>query len=144
MKPGETIERGWWLKGSEPPDARAAIEDLMREDIAEVASGYNVLHGVVTFHEKRIGEPRVGEPPKNFNGPDVRLLVAESEILAYYEAEPGFVTELEAKDLERLRERTRAAYSRAWPWKQRLTDAECDEIINAIGPDAALDELRRS
>lgn len=52
---------------------------------------------------------------------------------------PGsFVLDLEANDLALLRAITRRAHG------GRLTDFECDAIIESYGPDAAVDVVRRA
>jgi hypothetical protein len=54
----------------------------------------------------------------------------------------GFIYDLTAKDLARLREVTRLMHYQAYPDSPLLTDAECDEIIERIGPQVALKNLR--
>ena len=54
-----------------------------------------------------------------------------------------FTDDLGSDDLARLRRVTREAYARLFPVRSRLTDRQCDTIINDLGPEAAADALRR-
>lgn len=141
MKPGDVIEVAVWLDGRETAEIRRQYE----ADVLETANLNLKAHGLVVtgirWIEKRPGEPRVPEPPNSISGRVPRLLVAE---IAVGVPPSAFVTELEPDDLARLRRLTRAAYEREWPEYGRLTDRQCDRLINDIGPDAALRSLRHA
>ena len=56
---------------------------------------------------------------------------------------PGFFNSLlEPGDLARLRTLTRWAHRAHNPTDRPLTDFECDEVIDALGPEAAAETLR--
>lgn len=141
MRPGEVIEAAIWLSGKETKAMRDRYEHEVRENIREACFNAGVLYGAVTFTEKRIGEDRVPTPPDHVQGPDVRLLVAETPITGFALQPPGFTSELDRSDLLKLREvvRNKHALLRGGS----LTDMECDDLINDIGPEAAVDKLRR-
>ncbi len=56
----------------------------------------------------------------------------------------SFVHELNPADLARLRDITRLAHAWRKPGERRLTDAECDAVIEEIGPDSALRTLKQA
>lgn len=150
MKPGELIENAIWLDGTETPDQRRAYQTLITEAISETCAHHGMEHGPVTFVEKRPGDDRVPPVPKHIEKKagsltEIRLLVAEALITgpAIQEQENRFIFNLEYKDLLRLRAITRSAWQRMAPAAPLLTDAECDEVIEQIGPDAAVDALRK-
>lgn len=142
MKPGDTIEAAIWLNGEETPEQRRKFETDVREEIADACSQNNLMYGPVVFKVLKIGEERVPPVPDHIQGADVRLLVAETEIIGFTMLESGFTFELERHDLERLRTIARNSYAIAHHGAT-LTDMECDDVINEIGPEAALEKLRQ-
>lgn len=56
--------------------------------------------------------------------------------------ESGFVADLDAKDLHRLREITRRAYRQRFPNSPPLADSVCDHYIEQLGPQSAVRALR--
>ncbi len=141
MKPGDVLETAIWLDGTETPELRARYESDLRVCLASLGSEAGMVFKPVIFTEKPPGADRVPAVPDQVQGPDVRLLVAETEVLcrAPYVTLPGsFVDDLDPLDLTRLREITRKFCSHP------LTDAECDEIIDDIGPETAVRTLREA
>ena len=104
----------------------------------------NVIVGPFKFEEKHPEEDRVPKVPDHVSGPDVRLLVGEAKTLvgsSLIEKESGFVTDLSHEDRETLRGLTRRAHSRRNPgdW---LSDKNCDQVIEMLGPEVAVKNLR--
>ncbi len=143
MKPGDTIETAIWLDGRETPQARAQFEADVSAALVERASAENAVLAPVKWSVKRLGEDRVPEAPDHIQGPDVRLLVAEADVLSVAPTASHFLSELEPRDLTRLRQITRRGYRRAYPGQGRLTDRQCDTLINDLGPEAAVAALER-
>lgn len=146
MKIGDLIESAIWLTGEESPEDRQRYEADVIEAMDYFCSKHRFIHGPVVFIEKKPGQDRVPEVPLHIIQPqtgNIRLLVAEAEIVgkAPETSIGSFVANLDKTDLERLRTITRQ--TRMKLHKQSLSDAECDEIIEEIGPDAALDVLWR-
>lgn len=144
MKPGDLAEIAIWLSGTETPeqierwktvDAPAALQDAERQ--------HNVEVGPVTWTTKAPGEDRVPPVPDHINGPDVRLLIGEAKVRGkpLITRESGFVHDLTKDDLAKLRRMTRRAHRSMHPG-DRLTDARCDAVIEALGPDVAVKTLR--
>jgi len=142
---GMPVEVAVWLTGRE---TGAQIE-RWRRDVAAELGRFELENGVLlgerVWTEKRPGEDRVPKVPAHISGPNVRLWVCEACVAAparpVIEKATGFVHDLDKRDLERLRALTREAHAAAWPTAPILTDAECDEVIERVGPGVALKRL---
>lgn len=133
MKPGDLAECAIWLQGTE-------TDDMLRQWKADcaymMANGHDpVLKlGPLTFEIKRPGSDRVPPVPERITGPDVRLLIATAEVLGFETARPAsFIGDLAESDLVKLRGITRRQHGHRGP----LSDAQCDQIIDRLGPVAA-------
>lgn len=145
VKIGDTIESAAWLTGEETPEDLADYRDRVREAMDELCSMKGFVRGDARFSELPIGDERVPEVPDHIQGPDVRLLVGEAELIAVAPQinRRAFVGDLEPRDLSRLRQITREAWAKSNPGHV-LSDVEVDDIIEETGPEAALDALRKS
>ena len=142
MKPGETIETAIWLNGTETPELLARFQADAAEIMLEVAMSEGVALTPLRWATKQISDERVPEVPDHIQGPDVRLLVAEADVMENVTKDISrFLSELEPRDLVRLRRVTRDAYARQWPGQTVLTNRQCDTLINDLGPEAALASL---
>ena len=142
---GQLIEIAIWLDGTETEThLKRWQEEIVPESVRRAEIQDHIVLGPVRYVTKRPGEERVPQVPKHINGPDVRLLVAEAPVLAIQKSviEVGFCGDLEDADLANLRKVTRRAYRAQHPDFPALTDAQCDSIINAMGPQAAVATLR--
>lgn len=151
MNIGDVIQAAIWIDGTETQEMRQAFERDVTAVVAEGQADHGVVVGPVIWSEKRPGDERVPPVPNHIQGPDVRLLVAEAEVIGL--APPGVgsfvVNELEPDDLERLRRITRRAYetmmtAHGHRGVDRLSDRQCDTIINDLGPEAAMHALRNN
>lgn len=142
MKPGETLESAIWLDGCETQADLLRFKRDVVDTIEQACISNHLEHGLVRFIEKKPGDDRVPAVPDHIQGLDVRLLVGEADIVGYAPVATtrAFVGELEKKDLDRLRAITREAHRKSNPGKT-LTDLECDDVIEALGPDTALRTL---
>jgi hypothetical protein len=142
MKIGDMIESAMWITGDEPQTLRRQYERDVNNAITSLCEENGLEHGPVKFIEKHPSDDRVPDVPEHVQGSRVRLLVAETEIVGKrpLSSAGSFVANLEKKDLNRLRAITRRK------WAERhwivLTDEQCDECIEELGPEAALDTLR--
>jgi hypothetical protein len=145
MKPGERVEVAVWLSGTETEQQRSEWEMYCADSLRQAEEANNVNIGEIAWTVKRPGEEMVPPVPDHISGPDVRLLVGEATVLCERAAivpATGFIHDLTAKDLARLRQITRQMHFNAYPKVPLLTDTECDEIIERIGPNVALKNLR--
>ena len=139
---GETLETAIWMDGRETPEQVEECKRDIEEAFDYLAMGF--VRAPATFTEMLPGQDRVPEVPKHVDGPKIRLLHAETEILA---SKPtvqvnSFLGDLEKKDLERLRailRRIGRQYGVVY-----LTDEQCDRKIEEIGPEAAVDAVRKA
>lgn len=145
MRAGDVAEIAIWLTGEETELQVGHWKTVVcAETATEAEKQHNVVLAPWTFEEKRPGEDRVPPVPDHIHGADVRLLVAYAKV---YPAKPlvtkesGFVHDLEKDDLAKLRKITRHAHAKAHPG-DCLSDRHCDQIIEMLGPDAAVRTLR--
>lgn len=144
MKPGETMESAIWINGTEGAELLTRYRTDVMNAMLELAASQNLALTPLRWTEKRPGDDRVPPVPDHIQGPDVRLLVAEADVMAQTLVSAGnFLGELEPRDLARLRRVTREAYLRQYPGRAPLTNRQCDTLINDLGPDAALASLER-
>lgn len=143
MTLGEIIETAMWITGDEAPQIRRQYEQDVHQAIGIVCANQGFEHGPVTFIEKLPGAERVPPVPKHIQGSRVRLLVAEATVvgIAVRTSKGSLCANLEKKDLQRLRTITRRAWQKFNP-QGSLTDQQCDDYIEQIGPAAALETLR--
>lgn len=146
MKDGETYEICIWLTGRETDALLAQWKVDCQAILADKAAEMGFIIGLMRFTEKPPGAERMPQVPDHISGPNVRLLIGEAEVRPNPRPEiiksSGFVADLDAKDLHRLRTLTREARAKQAPYAAILTDAQCDDIIEQIGPETALKTLR--
>lgn len=144
LHPGDVLDTGIWIDGTETPELKARFETDLRADLARIADAEGVIIGPLVMCEKKPGEERVPKVPDDVHGPDVRFLVGEAKVFDYVPvlSEGCFVADLDLRDLERLRTILRRVHQSYNPGKPELTTEKCDEYINRNGPDAALAALR--
>lgn len=144
----DIVELAVWISDS---DDQRMIKSWKKIDaprlFKESAEAAGVRLGSIKFYELKPGEDRAGTPPKDIQGINVRLLIAECDVIGIIpqpEPESAFTLDLELVDLERMRTATRRAYGLVWAADgktlRELRDDECDRIINLLGPDAAARE----
>lgn len=143
MELGDLIETAIWLDGRETKEQRLAFEQAVIQEINDECARSGVLHGEVRFTVKHPHDDRVPPVPAHIKTTSPRLLVAEAEIIgrAIEEVRSSFIADIEPKDLLRLRQITMRALAKEG---QYINDYEADDIIEALGPVAAEDALRRA
>ncbi len=143
LQPGAVLETAIWMTGEEPDDLKDRFELDVRAKMAQMANDEGVIIGPLIVTVKRPGEERVPVVPKGLQGPDMRLLVVEAQVVgAAFASEGTFVADLEPQDLERLRTILRRVHQAYNPGKPELSQERCDEYINTNGPEVALAALR--
>ncbi len=144
MKPGDVVEIAFWLSGKETEEQLKHWKEVFCTDVVKrTEHANNVEIGPLEFSVKKPGDDRVPNVPDEISGPDVKLIVAEAKVggykLAPLQTQSGFVYDLTKTDLHRLRSITRKAHAKRTG--QRLTDAQCDQVIEHLGPDVAIKTL---
>ena len=142
MKIGDEVENAIWLTGDEPEGMRKRYERDVIESIDFLCEDKGFYHGPVIFSEKRPGEDKVPPVPDHIQGQRVRLLIAEATITEKRpETSKGsFVANLDKKDLDKIRKMTREAYAKSYG--TLIGNTKCDEIIEELGPESAVETLR--
>ncbi|MCH8330636.1 MAG: hypothetical protein IH946_04535 [Bacteroidetes bacterium] len=141
MKIGDEVENAIWITGDESQELRKRYERDVIGSIDFLCLEMGFFHGPVTFIEKRPGEDKVPPVPDHIQGQRVRLLIAEAIVTKKRPttSKGSFVANLELKDLKELRKITRKAYAKSYG--TLIGNTKCDEIIEALGPDAAVATL---
>jgi hypothetical protein len=139
LKVGETLELAIWLNGEETVDHVQQWKHDCKYIMERSFEGATLKLSPLRFEVLRPGNDRVPPVPDDIQGQDVRLLVAEAEVLDISTVvETSFLLELTKTDLERLRTITRRGAGKHIP------DEVCDEIIEELGPTMAMRALRES
>lgn len=146
MKPGDMADLAIWMTGEETEQNIQHWKTVVCGNLAkETERQFNVTLGPWTFTEKRPGDDKVPPVPDHITGINVRLLVAEAKVglgRPVILRETGFAADLDKNDLARLRFITRQAHKKIAPGDY-LSDRNCDQIIEALGPDVAVTTLRK-
>jgi len=147
MKIGDTVHNAIWLTGDEPEGMKDHYENKVKESITYLCAEQGFVHGGYKVSEHRPDadlSKYLKKPGVPVQGSKVRLLVVESDVVdETQKVEIGsFVHNLERKDLMKLRKITRNAYVKYY--KSFPSQEEVDEIIEELGPDAAVETLRDS
>jgi|TARA_R110000796_G_scaffold121366_3_gene235514 hypothetical protein len=139
---GDIVHNAMWITGDEPLGMKAKYQRDVEETIDDLCEKNGFKHGPITAIEKRPGEYKVPPVPDHIQGSRVRLLVLEATVVdkLVIGNKPSFVNNLERKDLMQLRWITRQAALKNH--NQHIGNRECDEIIEILGPDAALSTLK--
>lgn len=148
IKVGDTLEIAWWLDGRETTHQINQMKDVdFPAEIKNIENEYGILFAPPNYTIKLPGEDRVPQVPNHIHGPDVRMLVCESMAIANKPKKltqsselTGFTLDLPKDQLQRLRVITRRAYFRFHG--VHISNKNCDQIIEALGPDVAMRTLR--
>ena len=145
MRHGDIIEIALWLDGTETDYQLAHWRGIVCVDTARAeAHKFNLEVGPFTFVEKQPEEDHVPKVPEYISGPNVRLLVGNAPVRSKKPLilkESGFVEDLSYEDREKLRASTRRVLAKRHP-ADTLSDRNCDQVIEMLGPEVALKTLR--
>ena len=142
MKLGEVIINSIWMTGDEPEGMKERYKKDILESFDILCRQEGFVHGPITMYEKRPGDGIV-PVPDHIQGSKVRLLILEATLVdkLVVQSEPtSFVSNLDRADLVKLRKITRDTAAKEF--KRIISNEECDELIEELGPDVALDTLR--
>lgn len=134
-KVGDMLEAALWFNSANPLD-KVQAQRGVREALEIMATSIGLLVGDIIWEEIGPEDGRVPVPPEAYSGTPMCLYGMAPVVAVRRQAVSAFTHELEEEDLAVMRRHTRSGAG------QHLTDAECDEIINGIGPDVAGARLR--
>ncbi len=146
MKVGDAAEVAMWMTGEETEEQKKHFKEfVMPLMFKKTAEQNEVEFGPLSFFEKKPGEDRVPPVPDHIHGQDVKLLVCEAKVVKsvpqlFVKPATGFCQDLRPEDLKRLRRITRQQLHAQNPG-QHVNDAQCDAIIERLGPDAVVKTL---
>lgn len=141
------LEFSLWYDENGSSDPIPAAREMIDEVMKEFCTRKKLIHKSSEYAILKPGDDRVPEVPKWLADiPDVkpRLLLATVTVSPQVVKYNTIVTDLDKKDLARLRYITREAYRKSNPGLPDLTDQECDDYINELGMEVVLDQLRSS
>lgn len=81
MKIGDTLESAIWLSGRELEDMLRRYEKDVAQILSKLCNQEGYIHGPTRQVIKKPGEDRVPPVPNHIQGPDVRLLVVEADVI---------------------------------------------------------------
>ncbi len=139
---GEVFERGQWVRGEQ--EVSTAIKALFGLFIAAEKARL-VCFGPIAVEVLALDDKRCPEPPVGpcLDGPYTGMVVAYAEVKQLV-VPSSFLESLSVGDLGSLRQVVRAEHQRTYPWMLPITDIECNEMIDKLGPGAAEKSIQRS
>lgn len=146
FKLGEAVQGAMWFTGEETPERKRELVEQIKTEISTTVEGAGFAHGEFRGTIMMPGEADCPEVPDHIQGVEVVLMILEVDIVCRLPnlTKRSFVGDLDRKDLMRIRAITRGAHLSANPGSVPLTDAECDDIIERIGPESAMADVRNS
>ena len=150
IEPGSELEFSIWYDANEHADPISSCSESITEGLDAICVKSNVFHDKVHYEILKPGDDRVPSVPRWLEiiyGSVPRLLVATTK--AYNSGwrdqnTVGIIGDLDKKDIARLRLITRSIHQKCHPNTTSLTDYECDHIIDKMGMEVVMDQLRSS
>ena len=143
------LEFSIWYDANKHLDPINSCSESIKDALGVVCAKAEVVHGNIDYEILKPGDDRVPPVPRwleNINGSVPRLLlatVATTKIVSNVHQEPmGIIEDLDKKDIARLRIITQRGHQTAYPNTVPLTDHECDQIIDKLGLQVVMDQLR--
>ncbi len=147
-KVGDEVEFAIWFDANEHSDPINSCSKSMEDAIDVIHGKRNISHGKISYEILKPGDDRVPSVPRwleNINGSVPRLLVATTKMTNKVRQESmGIIGDLDKKDIARLRVITQREHHKVYPNDDPLTNYECDQIIDKLGIQIVMDQLRSS
>ena len=145
---GPEVMVALWYDASQESDPVGSCSNSIGESLVRICRMQQLTCGEVSYTLLEPGNDRVPSVPRwleRIKGAVPRLLVATAQTVALPEQKSWrLVGDLDRKDLARLRAITRRQHAKALPNATPLTDLECDAIIDQLGSEVILEQLRSS
>lgn len=142
------LELAIWYDANEHSDIINLCSKSVIDVLDTVCTKNNTHHDDVSFEILKPGDDRVPPVPLWLEityGVIPRLLVATTRVVSNVQQVPvGIIGDLDKKDVARLRVITCREHQKAYPNDAPLTDEECDQIIDKLGLEVVMDQLRSS
>ncbi len=139
-----------WYDAIEHVDPIKSCSESIRDMINVLCGKTKVVCGNIDYKILMPGDDRVPSVPRwleKINGAIPKLLLATftTSVVSYVHQETtDIIGDLDKKDVARLRVITKRAYHKSYPHDASLTDHECDQIIDKLGLEIVMEQLRSS
>ncbi len=149
----EELEVAIWYDANEYVDPIKSCSGSIKDMIGIMCAGTKDTHGNIDYKILKPGDDRVPSVPRwleKVKGATPRLLVATTKtqlmgsVSSANQELPSIIGDLDKKDMIRLRFMTRKAHHKAYPNDAPLTDHECDQIVDKLGLEIVMEQLRSS
>ncbi len=145
-EPSNEIEFAIWYDASEHLDPINSCSESIKDALDAICTNKNVGHGEISYEILKPGDDRVPLVPRwleIITGAIPRLLLATTKTTSSLHKGPtGIIGDLDKKDIARLRAITRRVHRKSYPKTTSLTNQECDRIIDQIGMEVVMAQLR--
>ena len=144
-KVGDTLEVSLWYNSEKPGEYQSAVEGISMA-LNRTEDLFELRLGPVETEVLEPGDERVPDPNPDFAGTP-KLLIGWATVIYVMTSlegyQEGFTEDLDEEALQTLRKVTQIAYMKNKPANHlRLTDEQLDIIINEVGPETAIKNLR--
>lgn len=131
MKPGDYIERAWWVfDGTSEQAAEAVLEYRITEEFRN--EGWTcspIRYEKLPPDSQRLTDP----PPEGIQGRNPYVILGWAEAVAPL-PQFSFTSDMTDEDIERLRGVVQKQWARYYPG-ERLPDATADAVIDGLTPE---------
>ncbi len=144
------LEVAVWYDANEYVDPIKHCSESIKDMIDIMCAGTKDTHGDIDYKILKPGDDRVPSVPRwleKTKNATPRLLIATTKtrlMSSVCQETMGIVGDLDKKDIARLRYITRRAHHMEYPRGDPLTDYECDQIIDKLGLEIVMDQLKSS
>jgi hypothetical protein len=140
------LEVSLWYDANVHLDPINSCSESIKDMLDLICKKNSVVHGNIRYEILKPGDDRVPSVPRwleNTNGVIPRLLIATTKVTRDTHQEPmGISGDLGKKDLARLRLIVQKEYRMTHPNTTPLVYHECDKIIDKLGLEVVMDQLR--
>lgn len=149
METDPEIELAIWYNAADLLDPIGAFGASVEEALVQICHRKNVVCGKISYEILRPGDDRVPPVPRwleQIENVAPRLLFARTRgvVSSFVRRSLGLVDDLDEKDKIRLRVLTRNKHQQMHPDLLLLTDQQCDVLINQLGMEVIIEQLRSS
>ncbi len=147
---GEELEVAIWYDANEYVDPIKSCSESIGDMIGIMCAGTKDTHGNIDYKILKPGDDRVPPVPRwlaKVKNATPRLLVATTKTKlmdSVHQELPSIVGDLDKKDIARLRVITQRAHHKSYPNNKNLTDYECDQVIDKLGIEIVMEQLKSS
>lgn len=146
----DELEVAVWYDANEYADPIKSCRGSIGDMINIMCDAAKNVHGDIDYEILKPGDDRVPSVPRwleKINGAIPRLLVAntKTQLMSSVRQEPpSIIGDLDKKDIARLRVITQKSHHKSYPNDNSLTNYECDQVIDKLGLEIVMEQLKSS